>query len=481
MKHLFWVVLAVFLLPVVSAQSLDVQSDSSVAGFKRVRVSVEIDTFSGNGSLEFHLSESFHSAVVIIQGQAGEISQPKVGEWYDDCWTSNDSGLNWTEIHRDENGQAHAFYSSPQTLSIRCDLTGISQSKEDNLSVRLFDENQELDRFDTSIIALTADVLPPPPDSSPIIFAIGSIALTIIALFGYLRWKDRKSMNRHGLAFVLPAFLALVLLSFYPVAYGMVLSFTDAHEESIGDEEFSGLENYLDVFTSGGFLRVLFFTLIWTFTNVIFHVGIGGALAMLLQQKVRGKLAYRTLLLLPWAIPSYISVLVWKGMFHPEGLVNILLGTETDFFSGVSEAQTMVILVNIWLGVPFMMMSISGALQSIPEDLHEAAKVEGVSDWARLRHITIPLLKPTVVPLALMGFIWTFNMFNVIFLLTNGGPQLWFGEPGGTDILITYVYDVAFVKGELGLAAAWSVVIFIMLMVFSWAYTKGSKATEAVV
>ena len=128
-----------------------------------------------------------------------------------------------------------------------------------------------------------------------------------------------------------------------------------------------------------------------------------------------------------------------------------------------------------------MMMSISGALQSIPEDLHEAAKVEGVSDWARLRHITIPLLKPTVVPLALMGFIWTFNMFNVIFLLTNGGPQLWFGEPGGTDILITYVYDVAFVKGELGLAAAWSVVIFIMLMVFSWAYTKGSKATEAVV
>ena len=111
-----------------------------------MRVSVEIDTFSGNGSLEFHLSESFHSAVVIIQGQAGEMSQPKVGEWYDDCWTSNDSGLNWTEIHRDENGQAHAFYSSPQTLSIRCDLTGISQSKEDNLSVRLFDENQELDK-----------------------------------------------------------------------------------------------------------------------------------------------------------------------------------------------------------------------------------------------------------------------------------------------------------------------------------------------
>jgi arabinogalactan oligomer/maltooligosaccharide transport system permease protein len=138
----------------------------------------------------------------------------------------------------------------------------------------------------------------------------------------------------------------------------------------------------------------------------------------------------------------------------------------------------MVILVNIWLGVPFMMMSISGALQSIPEDLHAAAKVEGVSDWARLRHITLPLLKPTVMPLALMGFIWTFNMFNVIYLLTSGGPNLWTG-PGGTDILITYVFDLVYEDGALGLAAAWSVVIFIMLMIFSWSLIKGGKATEA--
>ena len=158
MKHIFWIILAVFLLPLVSAQSLDVQSDSSAAGFKRVRVSVEIDSFSGNGSLEFHVSEAFHSSVIIIQGQAGEMSQPLVGEWYDDCWTSTDLGLNWTEIHRSENGQAHAFYSTPQTLSIRCDLTGISQSKEDNLSVRLFDESRELGRINTSIIASTADI-----------------------------------------------------------------------------------------------------------------------------------------------------------------------------------------------------------------------------------------------------------------------------------------------------------------------------------
>ena len=104
--------------------------------------------------------------------------------------------------------------------------------------------------------------------------------------------------------------------------------------------------------------------------------------------------------------------------------------------------------------------------------------MEGVSDWARLRHITLPLLKPTVMPLALMGFIWTFNMFNVIYLLTSGGKNLWSG-PGGTDILITYVFDLVYEDGALGLAAAWSVVIFLMLMAFSWSLVKGGKATEA--
>ncbi len=187
---------------------------------------------------------------------------------------------------------------------------------------------------------------------------------------------------------------------------------------------------------------------------------------------------YRTMLLLPWAIPWYISVLVWKGMFHPEGLVYWFLGTETDFFSGVTEAQTMVILVNIWLGVPFMMMSISGALQSIPEDLHEAAEVEGVGEWSRLRPITWPLPKQNLRLLALMGFIWTLNMFNVIYLLTARGPNLWTG-PGVTDILITYVFDLVYEDGALGLAAAWSFVIFLILMAFSWSFVKGSNATEA--
>ena len=184
-------------------------------------------------------------------------------------------------------------------------------------------------------------------------------------------------------------------------------------------------------------------------------------------------------MLLPWAIPSYISVLIWRGIFQPDGLLNDLLGTDLNLLADPTGAQIVVILVNIWLGVPFMMMSLSGALQSIPREMYEAADVDGVSDWDQFRHLTLPNLKSALIPLSLLGFIWTFNMFNVIYLMTDGGPNLTYG-PGSTDILITYVYDVAFIDGQYGLAAAWSVVIFAMLVVFSWRYMKQTNATEAV-
>jgi arabinogalactan oligomer/maltooligosaccharide transport system permease protein len=165
-------------------------------------------------------------------------------------------------------------------------------------------------------------------------------------------------------------------------------------------------------------------------------------------------------------------------MFQPDGFINDLLGTNIDFLSDPTGAQVVVILVNIWLGVPFMMMSISGALQALPKDMYEAAELDGVTGWDAFRHLTLPNLRSALVPLTLLGFIWTFNMFNVIYLMTDGGPNLYFGEPGQTDILITYVYDVAFREGAYGVAAAWSVIIFLMLLAFSWTYMKQTNATE---
>ena len=136
---------------------------------------------------------------------------------------------------------------------------------------------------------------------------------------------------------------------------------------------------------------------------------------------------------------------------------------------------------NVWLGFPFMMVVALGALAGLPEDQLEAARIDGAGALMRLRFVILPQLLPAMIPAMLLGTIWTFNMFNVIYLMTDGGPNLWFGEPGSTDILITYVYDVAFRRGLYGVAAAWSVVIFLILLWFSATYMKKTNATEAVV
>ena len=388
---------------------------------------------------------------------------------YDSCKSNN------TELLEFENQRLIPTGAT----SFNCTLTGMVPGKLHTIEVFAGEDLIYFKQASTDV----ADQRPEAGDTSPVLFAIGAIILSLIALLSYGRWRDNKlgkTNSRLAHLYIAPAILALAILTFYPVMYGFWLSFTDADQTHLGEQAFIGLANFWEVITTSGFIRVTIFTLIWTIVNVSAHIGIGLFLALILQRSnIRGKTAYRTLLLLPWAVPSYISVLVWKGMFQPDGLINDLLGTDINFLSDPTGAQIIVILVNIWLGVPFMMMSISGALQALPRDMYEAAEIDGVTGWGAFRHLTLPNLKSALVPLSLLGFIWTFNMFNVIYLMTDGGPNLYFGEPGQTDILITYVYDVAFRDGAYGVAAAWSVIIFLMLLTFSWNYMKQTNATEA--
>ena len=370
--------------------------------------------------------------------------------------------------------------ASESVETIQCNLTGMIP--ETDHSIEVFGDDVLIYSINAS--TSVADERPEAGDTSPVLFALGAIVLSLIALLSFAKWNDTKlGRTKSKLAhfYVAPALLSLAILTFYPVIYGFWLAFTDANQTQLGDQSFIGFDNFWEVFASDGFLRVTLFTLVWTVVNVSAHIGIGLFLAIMLHRsRIRGKVAYRTILLLPWAVPSYISVLVWRGMFQPDGFVNDLLGTNIDFLSDPTGAQIIVILVNIWLGVPFMMMSISGALQSLPKNMYEAAEIDGVMGWTAFRHLTLPNLRSALIPLTLLGFIWTFNMFNVIYLMTDGGPNLYFGEPGQTDILITYVYDVAFREGAYGVAAAWSVIIFLMLFAFSWRYMKQTNATEAV-
>ena len=418
-------------------------------GYRTIQVNF---TAEPETNYSIFLDGELHTEIIPDTGQ-GMLS---VG--YDNCTADG--------IEMNQMGQIRLLPSGAE--NIECTLTGMIPNQLH--SIEVYSASGLL----LSIEALTGvgDERPDSGDTSPVMFAIGAIILSLIALLSYARYRDGqlgRTNSRLAHFYIAPAMLALAILTFYPVMYGFWLSFTDADQTRLGEQVFIGLANFWEVLTASGFLRVTIFTLVWTVVNVTAHIGIGLFLALVLQRAdIRGKTAYRTILLLPWAVPSYISVLVWKGMFQPDGLINDLLGTDINFLSDPTGAQIIVILVNIWLGIPFMMMSISGALQALPSDMYEAAKIDGVTGWDAFRHLTFPNLRSALVPLSLLGFIWTFNMFNVIYLMTDGGPDLYFGEPGQTDILITYVYDVAFRDGAYGVAAAWSVIIFLMLLAFSW-------------
>jgi len=231
--------------------------------------------------------------------------------------------------------------------------------------------------------------------------------------------------------------------------------------------------NYLN------FYWTFLFTVIWTVTNVAWGVSFGLLLALVLNTKgLALRPIYRVLLILPWAMPNYITALIWKGMFHRQfGVVNqalAILGFEPlSWFDRPFTSYLTALATNGWLSFPFMMVVSLGALQSIPADLYEAARVDGASRWQQFRAITLPSLKPALVPAVILSVVWTFNMFNIIYLVTAG-------EPGGsTEILITQAYKFAFQRYQYGYAAAYATIIFGILLVYGTIQNRVTRATEA--
>jgi len=278
---------------------------------------------------------------------------------------------------------------------------------------------------------------------------------------------------RAALPYLLPGLLAVALLVFVPLIVGAGLSlFTHEH----GTFTFTGLQNFGRIlfppleraFQSRSFYFALAVTVLWTLANVVLHVAIGVMLALLLRPSWnRLRTLYRLLLILPWAIPNYITALMWKGMFNAQvGAVNVLLspfGFEGyNWFDKFLPAFTANLVTNTWLGFPFMMVITLGALQSIPGELEEAAMLDGATRWQRFRLVIFPHVRPALLPAIILGSVWTFNMFNIIYLVSGGEPN------SQTDILISEAYRWAFERGQrFGYAAAYSVLIFIFLLFYS--------------
>lgn len=315
--------------------------------------------------------------------------------------------------------------------------------------------------------------LPPPRDATLAQLAVGLLALGLaLRALRDARAPDFRRALRRSLpayAWVAHAALILAALVVTPLVLGAATSLFATRD---GERYYVGLANYLDILTArggpllatGSFYRVLAVTVLWTAVNLALHLGIGVALALLLSRpalRLRG--AYRVALILPWAVPSYVTALAWKGMFHRQfGAVNALLawagGEPVSWFARFSTAFTANVATNAWLGFPFMMVVTIGALAGIPKDLYEAASVDGATAWQQFWRITVPMLRPSLGPAVALGSVWTFNQFNVVFLVSGGEPD------GETDILVSEAYRWAFTRqAQYGYAAAYAVLIFLLL------------------
>jgi ABC-type sugar transport system permease subunit len=240
-----------------------------------------------------------------------------------------------------------------------------------------------------------------------------------------------------------------------------------------------GFENFVQFFTSpalrGPLIQILTWNFIFPIISVASTFAMGLAIAIMYNDKdFPLKRIIRTLLLIPYTIPSVITILIWRGMLNPEfGVVNQTLekylGWAPPWTTEAIWAQTAILLVNLWLGFPYMMLITSGALQSIPGDLYEAATVDGANGWQRFRAITLPLLLVAVGPLLIASYIFNFNNFGLIYLFIGGGPPIPGAatQAGYTDILISYVYNLAFASGgrgvQYGFASAITLILFVIV------------------
>ncbi|MFZ3572166.1 carbohydrate ABC transporter permease [Streptomyces sp. BH097] len=305
------------------------------------------------------------------------------------------------------------------------------------------------------------------------------------------RLKDSYRKHWYAYAMIAPVVVVLGVLVVYPLVRGFYLTLTDANSlnsaRTIGVNQieatykFIGLDNYADILWGPSaydrFWSHFVWTIVWTVACVALHYGIGLGLALLLNEKLRGRTFYRLMLVLPWAVPTFVTVFSWRIMLADGGVINQVLGTlhlpEPSWLEDPFWQRLTAIMVNTWCGVPFMMISLLGGLQSIDASLYEAAEMDGATAWQRFRHVTLPGLRPVSSTVILLGVIWTFNQFAIIFLLFgNNSPD--------TQILVNWAYYLGFGQQprDYAQSAAYGVVLLSILAVFTTLYRRWLARNE---
>lgn len=299
--------------------------------------------------------------------------------------------------------------------------------------------------------------------------------------------KQNKARSKFSWApwlYSTPSLLLIGLIVLFPVIYTGYISLTNMNIYNWFDYTLIGLKNYktaLFVFDSG-FLASFIRTIVWTILNMVLQLVIAFVLASLLnQEELKLRNFYKTILMFPWAMPGYVSILLWKtGIFNSRfGLLNQWmekLGLQSRVWLSTDlSAFLCCVVVNLWLALPFMIMIMDGALQSVDSSYYECARLSGANAWQRTFRITLPLIRPVIAPSVIITVFTTFKQFDVVYLLTQQS-----GGKTGADIhtILTYAYENAFITNNYGFSSAISILIFVILIVFSLATRKELKEKD---
>ncbi|MET8562628.1 sugar ABC transporter permease [Streptomyces flaveolus] len=278
--------------------------------------------------------------------------------------------------------------------------------------------------------------------------------------------------------FLLPALVHLLLFFGYPIVKNVVMSFQEYSPTTFytGAAPFVGLRNYTKILSADGFWQVLLTTVVFTVGSVVGQFVIGLALALFFQRKFPLGGLLRSLLLLPWLLPLVVSGTTWRWMLDTDnGVVDQalrdlhLLSSGIPWLTGTSEALVSVILVNIWVGIPFNTALLYGGLQDVPAQLYEAANLDGAGRLASFRHVTWPLLRPVARVVLVLGVVYTVKVLDIILVVTGGGPA------GATQTLATRSYELSFQQFEFGRGAAMGNVLVLVSLAFALVHLRAER------
>lgn len=299
--------------------------------------------------------------------------------------------------------------------------------------------------------------------------------------------KQRKKFFRYdriGYIYVLPAFIYMLFFVGYPIISNIVLSLQDVTLSTFKSNKriFVGLQNYIDLFQKDHVLvTALTNTLIFTIGCLIFQFIIGFALAVLFNKRFTFSKPIRGILMMPWMMPITVTALIFKFVFGTDvGIVNYILKSiglitaNIDWLTNPATAMTAIIITNIWIGIPFNMILISTGLTTIPAELYESASIDGANKLQAFQKITLPLMKPTIESVLILGFIYTFKVYDLVWVMTSGGPV------NSTHMLSTYSYKLSFNMFQYSQGAAVANILFVILFFVSLLYLRTVYTEEKI-